>query len=252
MSGFTNITGFAPPTSLSGFLGLLETASFRGVPFKVIAARVKKGRRWAIHEYPYVDGGWPEDLGRALRTYSFTAYLVGDLVPVMQNLLDNAIETEGPGLLIHPTLGALQVGLLSAGTAVHRDHMRVIEIELEFVEAGSSIFPLAVIATVVSVLAAADGALTASSTNFASVAVPAAAAGPAARSNVGPGWFEIVSLTETRTPYTRPSPPHRSAAGTARHCRCSPVRDGPCGPPRCGSLRSASYRPSMTAAARRP
>ena len=28
MSGFTNITCFAPPTSLSGFLGLLETASF--------------------------------------------------------------------------------------------------------------------------------------------------------------------------------------------------------------------------------
>jgi prophage DNA circulation protein len=179
VSGFTNITGFAPPTSPSGFMGLLQTASFRGVPFKVIAARVKKGRRWAIHEYPYVDGGWPEDLGRALRTYSFTAYLVGDLAAVMQNLLDTAIETEGPGLLIHPTLGALQVGLLSAGTAVHRDHMRVIEIELEFVEAGSSIFPLAVIATVVSVLAAADSALTASSTNFATVAVPAAAAGPA-------------------------------------------------------------------------
>ena len=35
MSGFTNITGFALPTSLPGFLGLLQTASFRGVPFKV-------------------------------------------------------------------------------------------------------------------------------------------------------------------------------------------------------------------------
>ena len=44
MSGFTNITGF---------MGLLQTATFRGVPFKVIQARVKKGRRWAVHEYPY-------------------------------------------------------------------------------------------------------------------------------------------------------------------------------------------------------
>jgi hypothetical protein len=69
MSGFANATGFAPPTSLSGFMGLLQTASFRGVPFKVLAARVKKGRRWAVHEYPYVDGGWPEDMGRMLRSY---------------------------------------------------------------------------------------------------------------------------------------------------------------------------------------
>lgn len=43
-----------PADQPSAFLGLLQTASFRGVPFKVIAARVKKGRCWAIHEYPYV------------------------------------------------------------------------------------------------------------------------------------------------------------------------------------------------------
>jgi prophage DNA circulation protein len=87
-------------------MGLLQTASFRGVPFKVIAAQAKKGRRQAIHEYPYVDGGWPEDMGRALRMYSFSGYLIGDLAPVMQLLLDNAVETKGPGLLIHPTIGA--------------------------------------------------------------------------------------------------------------------------------------------------
>jgi len=156
MSGFTNVTGFTPPTNLSGFMGLLQTASFRGVPFKVQAARVKKGRRWAIHEYPYVDGGWPEDMGRMLRTYSFSGYLIGDLAPVMQNLLDMAIEAKGPGLLMHPTIGALQVGLLSSSTAVHWDKMRVIQVEFEFIEVGPSIFPLAIIATVISVLAAAD------------------------------------------------------------------------------------------------
>jgi prophage DNA circulation protein len=69
MTAFTNITGLAPPANIASFMGLLQTASFRGVPFKVQAARVKKGRRWAIHENPYVDGGWPEDMGRMLRTY---------------------------------------------------------------------------------------------------------------------------------------------------------------------------------------
>jgi prophage DNA circulation protein len=178
MTAFTNITGFAPPTSLPNFLGLLQTASFRGVPFKVQAARVKKGRRWAVHEYPYVDGGWPEDMGRALRTYSFSGYLIGDLAPVMQLLLDTAIEAKGPGLLIHPTIGALRVGLLSSSTAVHWDKLRVIEVAFEFIEAGDAIFPLTVIATVVSVLAAADSALTACGTSFAATATPATAAGP--------------------------------------------------------------------------
>ena len=179
MSGFTNITGFAPPTTIAGFMGLLQTASFRGVPFKVVSARVKKGRRWAIHEYPFVDGGWPEDMGRALRTYSFSGYLIGDLAPVMQLLLDNAVETEGPGLLIHPTIGAIRVGVVSSATAIHRDHMRVIEVAFEFVEAGGGIFPLTIIATIISVFAAASSALTASGSNLGMVAGPVAAAGPA-------------------------------------------------------------------------
>jgi len=179
MSGFTGVTGIAPPTSIAGFMGLLQTASFRGVPFKVIAAQAKKGRRQAIHEYPYVDGGWPEDMGRALRIYSFSGYLIGDLAPVMQLLLDNAVETKGPGLLIHPTIGAVKVAVGSASTAIHRDKMRVIEVAFQFIEAGSPVFPATIIATAVAVFAAADSALTASGSDLGGTAIPAATAGPA-------------------------------------------------------------------------
>ncbi len=66
------------------FLSFLQTASFRGVPFKVIAARIEKGRLWAFHEYNCVDGDWREDMGRALRADCFSVYLIGDLVPAMQ------------------------------------------------------------------------------------------------------------------------------------------------------------------------
>ena len=76
-------------------------------------------------------------MGRMLRTYSFSGYLIGDLAPVMQNLLDMAIEAKGPGLLMHPTIGALQVGLLSSSTAVQWDKMRVIQVEFEFIEVGA-------------------------------------------------------------------------------------------------------------------
>jgi prophage DNA circulation protein len=178
MSDFTGITGFAPPTSIAGFAGLLQTAVWRGVPFKVIAAEVRKGRRIAVHEYPFVDGGWPEDMGRALRTYSFTGYLTGDLAPVMQLLLDQAIEAKGSGLLIHPTLGAVNVALRSASTAVHKDRMRVIAVQFEFIEDSGMIVPTALIAAGVSVLLAATSALEAVNTDLGGVAAPAAAVGP--------------------------------------------------------------------------
>ena len=179
MSGFANVTGLAPPTSAAGFMGLLQAASFRGVPFKVIGAQVKKGRRWAIHEYPFRDGGWPEDMGRSLRTYSFSGYLIGDAAPVMQLLLDNAAEAKGSGLLIHPTLGAVKVALLSCGTAVHFEKMRLIQVALEFIEDGGSILPATIIATAIEVLAAADSALTAAGTDLGGTAIPASMAGPA-------------------------------------------------------------------------
>jgi prophage DNA circulation protein len=89
------------------------------------------------------------------------------------------VETKGPGLLIHPTIGAVKVAVGSASTAIHRDKMRVIEVAFQFIEAGSPVFPSTIIATVIAVLAAADSALTASGSDLGGTAIPAAAAGPA-------------------------------------------------------------------------
>jgi prophage DNA circulation protein len=174
MSGFTNVTGFAAPNSFAGFLGLLQAASFRGVPFHVMGAQVKKGRRLAVHEYPFRDGGWAEDMGRSLRTYSFSGYLIGDLASVLQLALDNAVETKGPGTLIHPTLGALQVAVLASSTSVHKEKMRVIEVAFEFIEQGNPSLLSTVIATVVSVLSAASSALAGCNSSLGGVAAPAA------------------------------------------------------------------------------
>lgn len=179
MSGFTGITGFAPPTSLAGFMGLLQTASFRGVPFKVVASQIKKGRKVAIHDYPFRDGGWAEDMGRALRTYSFTGYLIGDIAAAMQLALDTVVELPGPGLLIHPTVGAQTVSVLSCATSVRKDAARVIEIAFEFIEQGSRSLTATLIATAVSVLSAADLCVPAVGADLGGVAGAAASAGSA-------------------------------------------------------------------------
>ena len=196
MSGFTNVTGIAPPTSLAGFMGLLQMAYFRGVPFKVVGAHVRKGRRLAVHEYPFRDGGWPEDMGRALRTYSFTGYLIGDLAPVMQLALDTMIERKGPGLLIHPTIGAVYVDVMSATTAVHKDRMRVIAVAFEFMEHSDVIFPSAIIATAIAVLAATSSVLSAGNSDMGNSAGPAAALGPQVTST---GVSVVSSFVATTT-----------------------------------------------------
>lgn len=179
MSGFTNVTGFAPPTSFAGFMGLLQSASFRGVPFKVVASQIRKGRKVAIHDYPFRDGGWAEDMGRALRTYSFTGYLVGDIASAMQLALDRAVEQPDAGLLIHPTVGAQMVSVLSCATSVRKDAMRVIEIAFEFIEQGTRSLTATLIATAVSVLSACDLAVSAAGSGLGSTAGTAAAAGSA-------------------------------------------------------------------------
>ncbi|HSR77153.1 MAG TPA: DNA circularization N-terminal domain-containing protein, partial [Xanthobacteraceae bacterium] len=49
----------------------LQPGSWRGVPFVMDAAENRAGRRTAIHEYPYRDTVWVEDLGRLPRRFAF-------------------------------------------------------------------------------------------------------------------------------------------------------------------------------------
>jgi prophage DNA circulation protein len=165
---------------MSLFISLLHQAYWRGVPFKVDDLAVRKGRKVAIHDYPFRDGGWPEDMGRALQVFHFTGHLVGDLAPVMQLAIDAACEVPGPGVLVHPSLGAVRVSLLSASSAQRKDRSRVIDLQFEFIEHGTSLFPSVVTATIGKVLAAAASALPALATDLIGIAVVAAAAGAAA------------------------------------------------------------------------
>jgi prophage DNA circulation protein len=162
---------------MSGFLASLQQAYFRGIPFYVDAQQVQKGRKIAVHDYPFRDGGWAEDMGRKQRIFRFQGHLIGDEAPLLQLVLDAALEKSGPGLLIHPTLGAMQVVVMSATSAVSKDRLRVISLELTFLEQGSSLFPSIVTNTINDVLDKFDSLLAAIPTGLLSIAVIAAAAG---------------------------------------------------------------------------
>jgi prophage DNA circulation protein len=150
----------------------LQPGSWRGHGFVMDAAPTKAGRRVAVHEYPYRDTVWAEDLGKLPRRFQLTAFLVGDDCYQQKFAMINACEQLGVGTLVHPTLGSMQVVCLDFSTTDRRDRGRYVEIEFEFIAAGDTPFP-------------SSGAATGSLVNGAAAALQGTAAASLARNLTG-------------------------------------------------------------------
>lgn len=132
----------ASDTSGSSWLGgswsqQLQPGSWRGVGFVLDATPTKAGRRIALHEYPYRDTIWAEDLGKLPRHYQVSAFLVGDDCYQQKLRMIAACEQAGAGTLVHPILGSVQVVLLDFSTTERRDRGRYVEVEFDFIDASS-------------------------------------------------------------------------------------------------------------------
>lgn len=135
----------------------LRPASFRGVPFGIDAADIEAGRRTQVHDYPQRDQPWVEDLGRAARTIGITAFVVGVDYVDLANALLAVLEQAGPGTLVHPWLGSMQVTLKDPARVTFDSGLGQARISMSFVEAGILEFPSADASTAVqSRQAAAD------------------------------------------------------------------------------------------------
>lgn len=112
MSGFLSTGGIT--TSLTGLLTRLRPASFRGVSFGVKGGGKDLGRRVVTHKFPLRDTVMHEDMGRRERTITVEGFLVGvDLVARLKRM-EAALERRGPGRLVHPHYGALDVVVIAA------------------------------------------------------------------------------------------------------------------------------------------
>lgn len=156
-----------------GWSDTLLPASWRGLQFAVDANSLAVGRRLAVHEYPYRDEVWPEDLGRAPRRHSIQGFIVGDDVDARRRAWITAAETAGPGILIHPSLGSIQVTLLTFSSAERKERGRVVELQLEFIVAGLQLFPAISLATAATTLRAATGAIAGVAASYAATLAPA-------------------------------------------------------------------------------
>lgn len=130
----------------------IQPASFKGMPFGVFQTDIQFGRRNALHEYPYKETVWVEDMGRATRKLTFSAFLLeddrvyggGSVIGQLESFI-TACESEDEGELVHPLLGRMNVSLMEASAVAKSDSGRMIELNLSFVESDKRNFPASIV-----------------------------------------------------------------------------------------------------------
>lgn len=180
-TGINSITRTAADLGLGGVGGSgaywkdqLRPASYGGVPFGVLGGSIHFGRRNVVHDYPFRDTVWVEDMGRSTRRINMTGFLVenaaygGGSVIAQRERLIAVCESAVDGELVHPTLGRLQVSNLSCTSEERWDQGRVFELNFSFIESGKRIFPSVQTSTDDAVSLASDAADDAVSADFGS------------------------------------------------------------------------------------
>lgn len=124
---------------MSAWRDRLVPASFRGVQFHVELGALSGGRRIVMHEFAKRDDPYAEDMGRRARKHPVTAYLVSPDYQPDRDALRDALEEEGPGTLVHPTLGEFDVVASDYTVTERRERGGYCEFEMLFLEAGADV-----------------------------------------------------------------------------------------------------------------
>lgn len=125
----------------------IQQASFRGKLFNVDITTMEFGRRVNLHEYPFKDEPFAEDMGRKARTFTITALIDELTVPeqgyfqTRDELIEFIQNDESPGTLILPTLGKHVVRPTDCSVTFANSVGGMETLQLTFVEAGEVTFP---------------------------------------------------------------------------------------------------------------
>lgn len=86
--------------------------AFRGVPFHLKSSSSTGGRRTVLNEFPLRDEPMTEDMGRRARKFQLSMTVIGPDYMAQRDRLIAALETAGPGTLMHPFRGELLVAVI--------------------------------------------------------------------------------------------------------------------------------------------
>lgn len=161
------------------FIDGLLPASWRGIPFDVKEIATRVGRRVAVHEYPFRDVIWVEDLGRGVRAFGFRGYIAGDLAAIQRAAMLRAVEQKGPGTLTHPTLGIFTCSIVSFSSVESDEALGVFELQFEFLETGVPAYPTSATDTLAAVSLGSLNLLSAGGSDFAGSVINAIGLGAA-------------------------------------------------------------------------
>jgi len=113
--------------------------AFRGVPFHLKSSSSTGGRRTVLNEFPLRDTPMTEDMGRRARQFNLTLTLIGPDYMAQRDRLIEALETFGPGTLMHPFRGELLVAVLGDYSCEESTEQGgLARISVTFVEAGEA------------------------------------------------------------------------------------------------------------------
>ena len=87
----------------------IRPASFKGVEFGVTGDDKEAGRRTVVHEFPQREEVYVEDLGAATNSFTLEAFVLGPDYMDKRDELERVLCEPGPGTLVHPWYGEIQV-----------------------------------------------------------------------------------------------------------------------------------------------
>lgn len=119
----------------------LVEASYQGKTFLTEDFSVSGGWRIALHEYPFKDDPFPENMGKKAHEFSFNAYFIGKNYDLQVADFHKLLETEGEGTLVHPRFGTATVQLLSWQYKETTREGGIGRYALKFVRSGQQRFP---------------------------------------------------------------------------------------------------------------
>jgi prophage DNA circulation protein len=113
-------------------------AKFRGVPFFVDGGERTGGRQAVVHEFPFSESApYTEDLGMKGRGFTVDGYVIGAEYEAARDALLKALETPGPGELVHPYFGTRRVAVVTFRVSQRRTEGGFASFSIDFRETAT-------------------------------------------------------------------------------------------------------------------